>query len=252
MPNTPLHPLAEQFAAVADVYELGRPDYPPAVAGALAAELGLVTGSPVLDLAAGTGKLTRALVAIGLDVVAVEPLAPLRELLAARIGAERVRDGVAETIPLGDGSVAAVTVADAFHWFDHARALSEIRRVLRPGGGLAVLAVLPDWTGASWGHELGTLVSSTRPKHPHFDGPSWQDAVRSTGGWTAPREMRVTVSQPADPAKIVAHLESMSWIAGLPDAERRATVERMRTLVEGGETPPELPVHFVIGLTRAT
>lgn len=204
MADTSLHPLAKQFASVADTYERGRPDYPPAVAGALAAELRLATGSPVLDLAAGTGKLTRALLAAGFDVVAVEPLAALRELLAERIGAERVRDGVAEAIPLADGSVAAVTVADAFHWFDRARALTEIRRVLRPGGGLAVLAAVPDWSGASWAHGLGTLVSATRPEHPHFDGPSWQDAVRAAGGWSPSHQIRVTVSQPADPERIVA------------------------------------------------
>ena len=73
-----LHPLAAQFASVADVYERGRPEYAPAVVGALAAELGISPGVPVLDPAAGTGKLTRPLLAAGLDVVAVEPQAPLR------------------------------------------------------------------------------------------------------------------------------------------------------------------------------
>src|SRR5690242_672781 len=100
----------------------------------------------VLDLAAGTGKLSRALLAGGLDLIAVEPLAPLRDLLAEKIGAERVREGVAEAIPLDSESVDAVTVADAFHWFDHPRALGEIERVLRAGGGLAVLAMVPDWS----------------------------------------------------------------------------------------------------------
>src|SRR3954469_5085924 len=105
-----LHPLSERFAEVADVYERGRPDYAPGVVGAVAAELGIAAGTPVLDLAAGTGKLTRALLAFGLDVIAVEPQAPLRELLAADIGDDRVREGFAEDIPLPDGSVAAVTV----------------------------------------------------------------------------------------------------------------------------------------------
>src|SRR5947209_9607660 len=129
-----LHPLAQQFASVADTYERGRPEYAPAVIGALAAELGLRPGGAVLDLAAGTGKLTRALLAFGLDVVAVEPQAPLRELLAKVTGGERVLDGTAEAIPLPDASVALVTVADAFHWFDQPRALAEIKRVLAPGG----------------------------------------------------------------------------------------------------------------------
>src|SRR5258708_24419201 len=115
-----LHPLAASFADVAGEYERGRPEYAPAVAGAVAAELRIPPGGPVLDLAAGTGKLTRALLGIGLDVVAVEPQESLREVLAASVGAERVLDGLAEAIPLPDGSVAAVTVADGFHWFDQA------------------------------------------------------------------------------------------------------------------------------------
>ena len=113
---------------MAEEYELGRPEYPPAVAGALTAELGLRPGAAVLDLAAGTGKLSRALLAAGLGVVVRRaPAAPLRERLAASVGAERVLDGLAEAIPLPDGAVAAVTVADAIHWFDHARALARDR-----------------------------------------------------------------------------------------------------------------------------
>lgn len=244
-----LHPLAEQFASAADAYERGRPEYAPAVVGALAAELGLTPGARVLDLAAGTGKLTRALLAGGLDVVAVEPQAPLRERLATAIGAERVREGVAEAIPLPDASVDAVTVADAFHWFDHARALAEIRRVLRAGGGLAVLSTVPDWTGASWAHELGTLIHRMRPEHPYFDGPPWQEAVRDTGVWTEPREIRVTTSQPTDAGRIVAYVASMSFVAGLPEDERGERLAEVQALVEAGETPAELPVQVVVGLT---
>src|SRR5208282_4434559 len=104
------------------------------------------------------------------------------------IGPERVREGLAEAIPLDDGSVAAVTVADAFHWFEPERALADMRRVLRPRGGLAVLSSAPDWSGASWAHEVGTLMARLRPEHPQFDGPSWRDAVGAAGGWRAPRE----------------------------------------------------------------
>ena len=108
-----LHPLAEQFASVAGAYEGGRPEYAPAVVGALAAELQIEPGAPVLDLAAGTGKLTGALRAAGFDVVAVEPQASLREVLAASAGGDRALEGLAEAIPLLDASVAAVTVAGA-------------------------------------------------------------------------------------------------------------------------------------------
>jgi SAM-dependent methyltransferase len=247
-----LHPLAERFAAVADAYEHGRPEDPPAAVGALAAELSLGPGALVLDLAAGTGKLSRALLAAGLDVVAVEPLPSLREVLVEKIGAERVRDGFAEAIPLPGDSVDGVTVADAFHWFDQPRALAEIARVLRPGGGLAVLSMVPDWSGASWAHQLGTLVERSRPVHPHFDGPPWHEAVRAAGGWRPPREIRVTSTQPARPEQIVDHLGSMSWIAAMPEGERSAMLGTMRTLVTEGDTPAELPTHVVIGLTALT
>jgi SAM-dependent methyltransferase len=245
-----LHPLAEKFASVADAYERGRPEYPPAVVGAIAAELRLAPDATVLDLAAGTGKLTRALLAAGMEVVAVEPQAPLREKLAARVGAERVREGLAEAIPLPDASVDAVTVADAFHWFDQAAALAEIRRVLRPSGGLAVLTTIPDWRGASWADEIGKVMQRVRPEHPGFDGPPWQDVVRGAGGWSPPREIRVTSSQAADATAIVDYLASVSWIAAMPDEQRAETLAQLAALVEEGETPAELRVHVVIGLTE--
>ncbi len=245
----PLHPLAERFPSVVDEYERGRPDYPPAVVGALAAELGLAPGARVLDLAAGTGKLTRALLAGGLDVLAVEPQAPLRDVLAASVGAERVRDGLAEAIPLQDGAVDAVTVSDAFHWFDHAPALAEIARVLRPGGGLCVVWSIPDWGAASWAHELGTLLAELRPEHPGFDGPPWQDAARASGAWSEPREIRVTAARPASPERIVDHIASMSWVAAMPDGERAERLAQMRALIDAGETPAELPVHFLLVLS---
>jgi SAM-dependent methyltransferase len=244
-----LHPLAARFASVADAYERGRPDYAPAVVGALAAELGIAPGAAVLDLAAGTGKLTRALLAAGLDVVAVEPQAPLRERLAAIIGKARVRDGLAEAIPLLDASLDAVTVADGFHWFDQAQALAEIRRVLKPGAGVAVLATVPDWSAASWGHELGMLIERLRPEHPGFDGPPWQEAVRAAGGWTAPREIRVTTNQPVDPTRIVDYVASMSFVAALPEGPRAEWLTQVAALVDEGVTPAELPVQVVVGLT---
>ena len=250
MPLMPLHPLAEHFGSIADVYERGRPQYAPAVVGALAAELRIPPGAPVLDLAAGTGKLTRALLAAGLDVVAVEPQATLRDVLAAKVGADRALAGVAEAIPLGDAAVNAVTVADAFHWFDRAAAIAEIRRVLRPGGGLALLSTVPDWSGVSWAHELGTLIMHARPAHPHFDGPSWREAIRAAGGWTEPREIRVTTNQPAEPARIIDFVASMSWVAGMPEGQRSAMLDQVATLLDARDSPSELPLHVVVGLTQ--
>jgi SAM-dependent methyltransferase len=186
---------------------------------------------------------------MGLDVIAVEPQAELREVLAESVGSERVHEGLAEAIPLADESVAAVTVAEGFHWFDQVLALSELRRVLRPEGGLAVLSTAPDWGAASWAHEVGTLLAELRPRHPQFDGPGWHDAVLRAGGWTGPRELRLTTLQPASPERILDYLASISWIAALAEDERAETLARIRAILVAGETPAELPVHVVIGLT---
>lgn len=245
-----LHPLAERFVDVAEVYERGRPEYTPAVAEAIAAELGIAPAARVLDLAAGTGKLTRALLGVGLDVVAVEPQAELREILAAGVGEERVQAGLAEEIPLPDASVVAVTVADAFHWFDQVAALGEIRRVLVAGGGLAVLRISPDWSGASWAHEVGTAIAGLRPAHPQFEGPRWQDTARAQGCWTEPREVQLRMLQPASPEGVLDYIASMSWMAALPDGVRGETISRIGELIAAGETPRELGVHVTVGLTR--
>lgn len=244
-----LHPLAARFVDVADSYERGRPEYTPAIAEAIAAELHVAPSARVLDLAAGTGKLTRALLGVGLDVIAVEPQAQLREILAASVDVERVLDGLAEEIPLPDASIAAVTVADAFHWFDQVAALREIQRVLVAGGGLAVLRILPDWSGASWAHEVGTLIAELCGEHPQFEGPRWQDTASAEGCWTAPREVQLTMLQSASPGGILDYIASISWIAALPDDQRTETIARIGELIAAGETPDELPVHVSVVLT---
>jgi SAM-dependent methyltransferase len=130
---TPVHDAAATgFARAAEAYETGRPGYPAAALEPLR----LAPGTDVLDLAAGTGKLTRALAASGATVIAVEPVAQMRACLPSSV---RALDGAAEAIPLDDGSVDLVTVAQAFHWFDGDAALAEIHRVLRPAGRLALL-----------------------------------------------------------------------------------------------------------------
>jgi len=131
------HPAAPSFARRADAYERARPGYAPAAVAYLVEQLDLRPGRVVLDLGAGTGKLARQLVPSGARMLAVEPLAELRALVPPGI---EVLDGRAEAIPVEDDAVDAVTVAQAFHWFDEERALAEIRRVLRPGGLLALVS----------------------------------------------------------------------------------------------------------------
>ena len=132
-----VHPSAATgFARSVEAYERARPEYPPEAIAWLAQELDLRPGRTVVDLAAGSGKLTRPLAALGCEVIAIEPVAEMR----AAIGpTARALDGTAEAMPLPDDSADAVTVGQAFHWFDGPRALAEIERVLRPGGALALV-----------------------------------------------------------------------------------------------------------------
>lgn len=251
MPDPPsLHDLAAHFGAAADDYERGRPEHPPEVIALIARELGLERGAPVLDLAAGTGKLTAGLVAAGLDVIAVEPLAGMRERLAERVPGAMALEGRAEAIPLADESVEAVTVADAFHWFDPEPALAEIRRVLRPQAGLATLNALPDWSRLEVGNAIAAHIHSTRPEHPYFDGPSFAERVRAASGWEEPRETVVSVVRPAGAEGIVAYLASISFVAGMPEGDRTAWLAEVADLLEGTEVPDALPFDFRIGITR--
>src|SRR3954471_16036477 len=138
-PRAGIDPLANAFGPAAADYERARPSYPPEAIEVLRRELAVGPGLRVCDLAAGTGKLTRLLVATGADVVAVEPVPGMRAQLAEVLPEIEALDGTAEAIPLDDASVDAVTVAQAFHWFKFDEALAEIKRVLRPGGWVVIL-----------------------------------------------------------------------------------------------------------------
>jgi len=246
-----LHPLAQSFASVADEYERGRPDYPQAAVGAFAFEFGLSTRPParVLDLAAGTGKLSRALVAGGFDVVAVEPLESLRTCWPRRSAATASR-GHGRADPLPDAWADAVTVADAFHWFDHPVALAEIRASCA-GGGLAVISMVARLERRQLGARArDALVRPPARARPFFDGPPWHETVAATGGFGPHREVRVTTQEPTSPERVENHLASMSWLAALDEGPRAEFRAQVRAIIGGGEMPPVLPQHVNIGLVR--
>jgi SAM-dependent methyltransferase len=131
--------LARSFGQIAADYDAARPEYAPEALTRARELLGLRQGSRVLDLAAGSGTLTRALAEQFDDVVAVEPDDGMRAVLELRSPGVDVRSGSAESIPVPNASVDAVFIGDAFHWFDGAAAVDELERVLRPRGGVALL-----------------------------------------------------------------------------------------------------------------
>lgn len=147
---------ARSFGDVADAYDRARPTYPTeAVAWALGERP--VT---VLELGAGTGKLTETVVALGHDVHATDPDEQMLAVLRAKLPDVRTSCSSAEEIPAPDASYDVVVVAQAFHWFDHERALPEIARVLKPGGWLAVVTNTRD-ERIPWVRKLGALIGSS-------------------------------------------------------------------------------------------
>jgi SAM-dependent methyltransferase len=146
---------ALSFGAVAAAYDRARPSYPREAAAWL---VGTERGQ-LLELGAGTGKLTEQLVSLGHRVVATDPLDEMLRHLAGRLPGTPVARAAAERIPLRARSVDAVVGAQAFHWFDLDRALPEIARVLRPGGRLALVWNLRD-ERIPWVKRLGALIGS--------------------------------------------------------------------------------------------
>jgi SAM-dependent methyltransferase len=235
-----LHAAVGGFDQAAGVYEQVRPSYPDAAIEVITTTFGIDPTSTVLDLAAGTGKLTRLLVGSAGRVVAVEPVAGMRSELRRAIPGAEVLDGTAEAIPLDDRSVDVVTVAQAFHWFDADRALVEIRRVLRDGGGLALVWNVRD-ESVGWIHDFTELIvarSGGRPYTP-YQADSAADAMTSgplaavadhgfepVGTWSHPNPIDASVEE------VVARAASTSFVAALPDDQRRALLAEVRSLLE--------------------
>jgi SAM-dependent methyltransferase len=234
-----LHPATRGFAA-ADVYERGRPDYPAAAIARIVERLELRPGRTVLDLAAGTGKLTRLLVPSGANVVAVEPLREMRVELERRVPAVAVLAGTAERIPLADAWVNGVTVAAAFHWFKADQALREIHRVLKPGGGLALVWNARDERDplqAALSDVIDPLVGET-PRRTQRD---WKTMLASSGLFERCERKLFEHEQLLDEQGVVDRIASISFVAMSSPTVRADVEARVRALVRGVEQPVRLP-----------
>ena len=224
--------LARSFERAAEAYERGRPGYAEAALDAV----DLSPGAVVLDLAAGTGKLTRQLVARFGHVIAVEPLDRMRALLERLVPQAEALTGTATEIPLADEAVDAVFVGEAFHWFASDEAVREIARVLRLRGVFAILFNQAD------GELEPPLPQAV---HDAIDALAIQKppeyTVRS-GLWRAPFpgpfEPFVESSFPnpveRDREGMLAQVASWSMVAGLPDPDRTRLLAQLAEHVPEG------------------
>ena len=228
------------FGAQAAAYERGRPSYPPEAIDWLLQP----SASTVLDLGAGTGKLTTRLVERGLDVIAVDPIAEMLEVLSASLPDTPALLGTAEDIPLDDDSVDAVLVAQAWHWFDPRRAISEVVRVLRPGGRLGLVWNTRD-ERLGWVKDLGDIIDREYdPRGTTLPAP-FADVRHHQVEWT----------NYLTPQALIDLVASRSYCITSPAEVRTRTLDRVRELLTTHPalaSAPGVALPYVTVCLRAT
>jgi MOSC domain-containing protein YiiM/SAM-dependent methyltransferase len=245
---------AKGFAAAADAYERGRPTYSTEAIDRLIAELRIGPGTRVLDLAAGTGKLTRQIAPSGAEIVAVEPIDEMRAKLTASLPGVEAMSGTAEDIPLPNHSVDAVVVGQAFHWFDGIRAVSEIHRVLKPGGAVGMIWQARD-PSLPWVAKLNELIDRIDDGHPRYRTDNWREAFDRTALFDPIEEATYGYVQRGSIETILDRVASISYVAALPDEQRLPYLDEVRELVEtdpatAGRAVIELPYTSHVYWTR--
>jgi SAM-dependent methyltransferase len=234
-PEPRVHPSAAAGfqRAVAD-YELGRPSFPEAAIGFLVERLGLGPGRTCLELGAGTGKLTELLEPSGVRILAVEPLPAMRAAFARNVPAAALVGGVAEELPLRDGVADSAVAAQAFHWFDGARALTELERVLMPAAVLALVWNVRD-EDAPWVRAMTEVIEPYRGTTPSHRSMRWREAFAASDAFGEPERTWFPYVHRTSPERVVARVLSISFIATLPETERRVVADRIRAIMPAGE-----------------
>jgi SAM-dependent methyltransferase len=237
------------FGRASEEYELGRPDWPDEAVALPARELGLDRSAVVLDLGAGTGKLTRVLTGHFESVVAVDPLSDMRALLAKALPDVDALPGTAEAIPLAAKSVEAVFIAEAFHWFDGRQALDEIARVLKPSGGLVLMWNVP--AGPTEPPLPDALMQAVNSRiaaaggagGPRYASGKWREAF-ADAPFEELHEAALTNEHVVDRKGKVAGALSISALAALSAGERSALAAEMMDLLPDVEYRQPLRVEL--------
>ncbi|MCC7460200.1 MAG: methyltransferase domain-containing protein [Proteobacteria bacterium] len=220
-----------QFQTDTGAYERGRPDYPQKVIDFLSVTLPILPSSLVLEIAAGTGKFTRLLLECGVKIIAMDPLQNMRERFVQKFPSIQVIDGVAESIPLPDQSVDHVFIAQAFHWFDAPKAMREIYRVLKPKGNLALVWNVQD-RSYDWVDKLGQIVDVHEKGIPQYRTSQWKSHFTGINLFSPIQQVSFQHTYPSSPEMIIDRVASISFIAALPEAERKSVLKEVCDLIE--------------------
>lgn len=224
-------------------YEAARPSYPPDAVAWFVEHLHIAPGQRVADVAAGTGKLTRLLVPAGAALLAVEPVAGMRATFHELLPEIPLVAGTAEAMPFADATLGAITVAQAWHWFDHERASSEAARVLRKGARLGLVWNARD-RSEPWVDEVWSIMDRVEKRAPWRDHENWRDSVHAgpMSGFGKLHEAEFRHAQQITPEGVVQRVASVSHVAVLPGPEREAVLDEVRAVlathpaVKGRET----------------
>ena len=214
-------------------YDDLRPSYAPEAVVWVAERAGLDPGTSVIDLAAGTGQLSRRFSAIGCRVIAVEPAANMRSVLRANVPEVTALAGTAERIPVQDGAAHAVAVGNAFHHFDADRASAEIRRVLRPGGALALFWARSgdeDPSTISVTREIDLLVERVRGANAFIDAYMTWYEPQEAEGFTAFERRSFPTTHVIASSRVADLYATSSDIASLPSDVRQDLLARIAGL----------------------
>ncbi|HVL89198.1 MAG TPA: methyltransferase domain-containing protein [Actinomycetota bacterium] len=227
---------ATGFESASGEYERARPGYPADAVDALIRRCEIGPGSRVLDLACGTGKLTRALSPSGARVVGADPVDGMLRRLVESSGGVPVAEATAEHLPFASSVFDAVTVAQAFHWFDGDAALGEIHRVLRPAGGLALLWNIRDTT-VPWVGRLNDVFNRYEGDVMRFWRGEWRHAFERSALFTPLERHEFRLDQTLTREGVIDRVLSVSFIATLPAGERARVIDDVgRILDENPET----------------